>query len=135
MAAAALVAATAGGCANGPASTARPAERPHDSGATTTGTGLQPLRPDEEVITRSSGTGDSSAAGVAGELVILYAVCDEPRSIRLRTNLPRIAPVTVPCDGVVSRAQVYTEAGRRFRVDVDAPSSASWQVLVTRRDE
>ena len=137
MAAAALLAAAPiGGCASDREPTPRPAERPDDSTAPPEGSGLQPLRPDEVVIHRSSGAGDSStAAGVAGELVILYTVCDARRPIRVRTNLPRIAPFTVPCDGVVSRAQVYTDQGRRFRADVEAPPSTSWQLLVTRRDE
>jgi hypothetical protein len=136
MAAAALLAAAPiGGCASDREPPPRPAERPADSAAPPEGSGLQPLRPDEVVIHRSSGAGDSSAAGVAGELVILYTACEARRPIQVRTNLPRIAPFTVPCDGVVSRAQVYTDQGRRFRADIEAPTSVSWQFLVTRRDE
>ncbi|MCW2843920.1 MAG: hypothetical protein JWN22_1836 [Nocardioides sp.] len=116
-------------------STPRPAERVDASDASPVGPGLHPLRPDEVIVIRSSGAGDSSATGVAGDLVILYTVCAARRPIRVRTNLPRVAPFTVPCDGVVSRAQIYTHRGRRFRVDVEAPSSVSWRVLVTRRGE
>lgn len=130
-----LAAAPIGGCASDRVPPPRPAERPADPSTPSEGSGLQPLRPDEVVIHRSSGAGDSSAAGVAGELVILYTVCDARRPVRVRTTLPRIAPFTVPCDGVVSRAQVYTDEGRRFRADIDAPPSVSWQLLMTRRDE
>ena len=84
---------------------------------------------------RAAGPGDDRAAGVAGDVVVIYTVCNGGKSVRVRTDFPRVAPQQVPCDGVVSRAQIYTEQGRSFRAEVGAPSATAWQLLVTRRSE
>ncbi|MBB6628896.1 hypothetical protein H5V45_16325 [Nocardioides sp. KIGAM211] len=135
-----VVLASVSGCASEPETSAPPAAgRPTGStgsaGTPAAGPRLEPLRPDEVVVVRRSGTGHGRTDGVTGDLVILYAVCGSRGPIRVRTSLPRVAPLSVPCDGVVSRAQVYTEPGTRFRAVVDAPDATSWQLLVTRRDE
>jgi hypothetical protein len=96
---------------------------------------LQPLRPDEVVVDRATGSGDGGVSGVAGELVMVYTVCEHGRSTEVRTDFPHVAPQQVPCDGVVSRAQIYTERGRPFRADIEAPPTTTWQLLVTRRSE
>lgn len=97
--------------------------------------GLQPLRPDEKVLDRAEGPGDGHVAGVADDLVIFYVLCGHGRRVTLTTDFPHVAPQRVPCDGIVSRAQVYTVAGRPFHAEVVAPRSATWEVLVTSRSE
>ncbi len=133
--AAATVACSSGDVERPSDASASSASRAAVPGAELDAPALQPLRPDEVVVDRGAGTGDGRVSGIAGELVIVYAVCEHGRSTELRTDFPRVAPQKVPCDGVVSRAQIYTVRGRPFQADIEAPSTTSWQLLVTRRSE
>jgi len=138
--AAVLTAAATAACSsrdvNGPSdATAPSASSDEVRGAEQDPPALQPLRPDEVVVDRATGSGDGAVSGVAGELVIVYTVCEHGRSTEVSTDFPHVAPQQVPCDGVVSRAQIYTERGRAFRADIEAPPTTTWQMLVTRRSE
>jgi hypothetical protein len=112
-----------------------PGERSGVPGAEARPPALRPLGPDEVVVERATGSGAGRVSGTSGAVVIVYAVCDHGRSAEVRTDFPRVAPQNVPCDGVVSRNQIYTLRDRPFRVDLDAAPSTSWELLVTRRSE
>ncbi|CAM3489965.1 hypothetical protein NODU109028_19310 [Nocardioides dubius] len=99
----------------------------------------EPVRPDESVLDRAEGAGTASevASGRSDDLVIVYATCtaESATEVVLRTTLPRDEPMTVPCDGIVSRTQIFTVPGREFTLGVEAAEEIRWQVLVTARDE
>lgn len=93
------------------------------------------LRPDEQVLGRRTGTGPTDAAltGRTRDLVYVYGVCDGPGAVTARLLDGTVAEVTVPCDGVPSRLQVYTRPGKAFRLALDADPEQRWAVLVTAR--
>ncbi|MFS3128270.1 hypothetical protein ACLM5J_07670 [Nocardioides sp. Bht2] len=121
-----------GGC--GEVSTTSSADRPALEPVTPT-----PLRPDESPIGEASGTGTSPAAitGRSLDLVIVYGTCvsETEAELALRTTLPRSEPLPVPCDGIVTRTQIFTVPGKQFQIDVDAPAGVRWNLVVTGRDE
>lgn len=93
------------------------------------------LRPDEQVLGRRTGSGPAHAAltGRTRDLVYVYGVCDGPGAVTARLLDGQVAEVTVPCDGVPSRLQVYTRPGKTFRLALDAEPDQRWSVLVTAR--
>lgn len=99
----------------------------------------EPVRPDESVLDRAEGTGAAIdvASGRSSDVVIVYATCvaESATEAVLHSTLPRDKPMTVPCDGIVSRTQIFTIPGREFTVDVEAGEGIRWQVLLTARDE
>ncbi len=99
---------------------------------------LEQVRPDEVVAGAGDGRGQTPGvvAGRSDDLVIVYGVCDRPGTeLVLTVTLRQPERLAVPCDGVVSRAQVLTTPGQRFGVDVAAPDGVRWNVLVTTRSE
>lgn len=95
-----------------------------------------PLRPDEQVLGRASGVGpvDAAVTGRSDDVVIVYATCvHQGGEMRARVTLPRPEELTAACDAVVSRAQIFTERGQRFGVDVDVDDGVAWELVVTSR--
>lgn len=99
---------------------------------------LSPLRPDEQTVGTEAGQGPTttSVRGRADDVVIVYGVCTQPgATLSLVLTLPDPEPLSVPCDGVISRAQVFAVPDQPFGLDVDAPAGTGWEVLVTTRAE
>lgn len=99
---------------------------------------LDPVRPDEVPTGEQAGAGSEAdvVRGVSADVVLVYAVCRSPGdTMDLTVSLPRPEVLTVACDGVPTRAQVFTQPGDRFGLDVAAPDGVDWKVLVTGRDE
>ncbi|WP_148614107.1 hypothetical protein [Nocardioides rubriscoriae] len=75
---------------------------------------------------------------VSDDVVVVYAVCAEVEAgltLTLILTLPRPEALKVPCDGVVSRTQVFTVRGRSFGVDVVGTDDVDWSLRVTTREE
>lgn len=94
------------------------------------------LRPDETVLGRRAGSGSTRAAltGTTRDLVYVYGACGGGGEVVAHLVARQTSEVVVPCDGVVSRMQVYGVSGLEFRVKVAADHDQRWAVLVTARD-
>jgi hypothetical protein len=123
-----------GGCTAGDRE-AQPISPPSDASraAARALTAPQQARPDEAVMGRRAGSGPARAAltGTTQEVVYLYGVCAGGTEVAVRL-VARVRPeLVVPCDGGVSRMQVYSESGQDFRVEVVAADDQRWTLLVT----
>ena len=98
---------------------------------------LVPVRPDESRLGSGHGRGprNSVLTGDSRDLVYLYGSCVGGDSVQLRLTLSVSAELDVPCDGIVSRLQVYTNVGEEFALVVEAESDTRWNALVTTREE
>ena len=94
---------------------------------------LEPLDEDEEFLTRVSGGSEERVVVQAGDMTNLYVVCSGPTPVEAVFTTPETSlKMTVPCDGIVSRRQVYTDRGSEFVVEYSSDSDTRWKSILTR---